>query len=273
MVKSFKPKSRFLSRYIKDFSTFKKDCELNINFAAFPHMGPGLALFKNALLEVKDRHLNIIPAKKINYNTVVLGKYTAPVFITYNGFVNEVSVNFTPLGINYFFADPYGKLAPQNFQHLQDHNWVDFAEELFTFSTEREQIECFENFLANQFRELPLDQLQYSIDLFMDQDIDYKVSEVAELTGMNEKTMRRKFHQFVGCSPVLFKRIVRFRNAINVKRMNEKLENLTQLGQEGLFYDSSHFVREYKLFSGKNPKTFFNKVSFLGNSEYPYIFL
>ena len=50
MVISIKPKSQFLSRYILDFSTFKKGCDLTINFAAFPSVGPALALFKNATL-------------------------------------------------------------------------------------------------------------------------------------------------------------------------------------------------------------------------------
>ena len=109
--------------------------------------------------------------------------------------------------------------------------------------------------------------------IFMDNETDYQVSEVAEITGMNEKTMRRKFNQFVGCSPVLFKRIVRFRNAIDMKRLNEKYDSFTRLCHDNLFYDSSHFGREYRLFTGKNPKSFFSSVSFVGNSEYPYIFL
>jgi AraC-like DNA-binding protein len=273
MVIFIKPKSRFLSKYIQGFSTFERGCNLNINFAAFPHVGPGLAFFENAILEIKKQHLNIIPTKQIHHNTVVLGKYTSPVFITYNGYVKEISVNFTPLGINYFFNESYDKFAPENFQNLNDRIWIDFGPQLFSTNDIKEQIERFENFLANQFRPLDLEKLQRSIDLFIDKETDYKIAGVAEICGVNEKTMRRKFNQFVGCSPVLFKRIVRFRQSIDVKRVNEKLQNLTQLGQEGLFYDSSHFGREYKLFSGKNPKTFFSRVSFLGNSEYPYIIL
>lgn len=273
MVISVKPKSRFLSKYVKGFSTFERGCRLHINFATFPHVGPGLAFFKNTILEIKKQHLNIIPTKKNHYNTVVLGKYTSPVFITYNGYVNEISVNFTPLGINYFFNEHYSKIAPENFQNLQDQTWIDFGPQLFSTTDLKEQIERFENFLASQFRPLDLGRLQRSIDLIMDEETDYKIGEVSEITGINEKTLRRQFNQLVGCSPVLFKRIVRFRQSIDIKRMNEKLKNLTQLGHEGLFYDSSHFGREFKLLSGRNPKTFFNRVSFLGNSEYPYIFL
>jgi AraC-like DNA-binding protein len=273
MVRSFKPKSEFLARYIRDFSTFEKGCDLRINFATFPHVGPGLAWFKNARLEIGKQHLNIIPTHGEHYNTVVLGKYTSPVFITYNGYVDEVSINFTPLGINYFFDDPYCKIAPDNFQYLSDPGWINFAPRLFSTGNTDEQLELLEEFLRKRFRELPLEKLQHSIDLLMDIETDWKVSEAAETAGIHAKTLRRNFHQYLGCSPVLFKRIVRFRKAINVKRNKPAQYSLTQLSQEGLFYDSSHFGREYKLLSGQNPKSFFDSVSFLGNSDYPYIFL
>jgi AraC-like DNA-binding protein len=273
MVKSFKPKSDFLSKYIKGFSTFEKGNKLTINFATFPHVGPALALFKNARLEIKKRHLNVIPTKKANYNTVVLGKYTSPVFITYNGYVDEISVNFTPLGINYFFNDHYSKIAPENFQNLRERAWIEFVPKLFSTGDGERQLEFLEDFLTGQFREKHLNGLQRCVDLFMDREIDYRVADVIDKTGMNEKTMRRQFARFLGCSPVLFKRIVRFRNAIDVKRMNKKYHSFTRLCHDSHFYDSSHFGREYRLFTERNPKSFFSGVSFVDNSEYPYFFL
>ena len=272
MVRSFKPKSKLLARFIHGFSTFEKGCDLNINFAAFPHVGPGLALYENARLEMKERHLNIIPTPNKHYNTVVLGRYMVPVFITYNGYVNEISVNFTPLGINYFFDDDYSTIAPKNFQHLPGRTWMDFAAKLFSLDDINAQLELFEDFLATQFRPRPLDRLQRSIDLFMAGDSECRISQAAEMSGMNERTFRRNFNRFMGCSPVIFKRIVRFRKAIDLTRMNGQFNSLTRLGQESLFYDSAHFAREYKLFTGMNPKSFFSSVAFLGNSEYPYIF-
>ncbi len=273
MVNLFKPKSLFLANYIKNFSVFEKDCNLFINFATFPHIGPGLAFLRNGKLKISENHMEINPTKEDHFNTIILGKYTSPVFITYNGYVDEISVNFTPMGINYFFNNNYSKIAPENFQKISDSEWIDFVPKLFSTPDLKEQIDLLESFLLSQFRELNLEKLQQSIDMFMDKSEDHKVNEVAEISGLNEKTMRRNFKKFVGCSPVLFKRIVRFRNAINIKSINNKIKNITSLGYENLFYDSSHFAREYKLFTGRNPKSFFDSVSFLGNSEYPYIFL
>ena len=129
-----------------------------------------------------------------------------------------------------------------------------------------------QNFLINQFRKLSLEKLQHAIDLFIDRTKDYKVSRIADIAGINEKTMRRMFNKYIGCSPVAFKRIARFRNAINIKLMNDKSHNLTQVGHESFFYDSSHFGRECKKIAGENLKTFFKNVSFLGNKGYPCIF-
>lgn len=273
MVNTFTPKSVFLAKYIKNFSVFEKDCNLFINFATFPHIGPGLAFLRNGKLKITENHMEINPTKEDYFNTIVLGKYTSPVFITYNGYVDEISVNFTPLGINYFFNNNYSKIAPENFQQISDPVWIDFVPKLFSTPDLKERINLLENFLLSQFRELNLEKFQQSIDLFMDKSEDYKVSEISEITGINEKTLRRNFNKFIGCSPVIFKRIVRFRNTINFKECKKKVKNFTRISYENLFYDSSHFIREYRLFTGKNPKSFFENVSFLGNSEYPYIFL
>lgn len=273
MVRSFKPKSRFLSKYITGFSVFEKDCDLNINFTTFPHIGPGLALFKNTGIKIEKEHMNIYPDDQVSCNSVVLGKYTSPVVITYNGYVDEISVNFTPLGINYFFHDDYRTLAPENFQPLAEQAWIDFAPALFSVEDTEERLKIFEDFLSAQFRNRNLDLLQQAVDLLMDRETDYRVSEVSDTTGINEKTLRRHFNRYIGCSPVLFKRIVRFRQAIEKKRTDDTMASLTRLSQEGLFYDSSHFAMEYKKFTGKNPRSFFKEVSFLGNSRYPYIFL
>ena len=273
MVISFRPKSELLSRYVKDFSTFERGCDLNINYAAFPAVGPALALFRNADLLMEGRNLKITPTKDANHNTVVLGKYTAPVVITYSGFLEEISVNFTALGINYFFDAEYRDLAPENFQHLREHAWLEFVPRIFSITDPEQQIDLFEDFLLQRFRHRRLDRLQRCVDLFSDPESDHSVAEVAEAAGLNEKTMRRQFNRFVGCSPVMFKRIVRFRNAIDARRLDDQYDTLTRLCHDSLFYDSSHFGREYRLFTGRNPKLFFDDVSFLGNSEYPYIFL
>lgn len=273
MVLFFKPKSTFLTNYIQGFSVFDKDYDLNISYIAFPHIGPPLALFRNATFKFEENHLYINPKKENHFNTLVLGKYTKPVFITYNRFVDEISINFTPLGMNYFFNNNYSEIAPKNFQKIQDCSWNNFVPELFSTKNLDEQLNLLENFLLSQFKEKYLEKLQESVNLFMDKTNDYKVSDVAEIIGITERTLRRNYNKFIGCSPVMFKRIVRFRNAINVKLKKKKIQNITRIGYKYHFYDSSHFVKEYKLFSGKNPKSFFDNISFFENSGYPYILL
>lgn len=273
MVNSFKPKSEFLRKYVKDFSTFEKGCDLRINFVAFPPIGTVFAFLKNADLKINEEHLQIIPTLIDSFNSIILGKYTKPVFITYDGYVNEISVNFHPLGINYFFDDPYSVLAPGNFQKLNNSAWLDFGRELMNIDDIEKKLQMFEDFLIKKFKNPGLEKLQRAVDLLASEEGDYKVSEVAEAAGVNERTLHRLFLKYVGCSPIKFKRIVRFRNVICQDVIKRSLLNITALGYENKYYDSSHFVREYKAFTGKNPKSFFKDVEFLGNSSYPCIIL
>lgn len=61
-----------------------------------------------------------------------------------------------------------------------------------------------------------------------------------------------------------FSRITRFLNACKLMRQGNNIQ-LTHIAQEFGYFDQSHFIREFKGFSGVTPKTFLldNNISFV----------
>ena len=273
MVNFINPKSSFLTKYVHGFSIFDKKYSQKLSFLAFPHAAPTLALYKNTTFRVEENHIYICKDLKNEFNTLVLSQYMNPVYITYNEFVDEISIHFTPLGINYFFDKNYCEIAPERFQSIYNEKWIKFLPELFSAMQLNERLDKLEEFLLNQFRELDLTKLQKTVKMFFDESKDYKIEDITKILYITERTLRRQFNKYIGCSPVKFKRIVRFRNSINEKIIKTEISDLTRIGYKYNFYDSSHFIKEYKLFSSNIPKSFFQKVSFFDEKEYPYILL
>jgi transcriptional regulator GlxA family with amidase domain len=60
----------------------------------------------------------------------------------------------------------------------------------------------------------------------------------------------------VGITPKLLARITRFQKALNMLETNSS-KSLTTVAYEGGFYDQSHFIRDFKEFTGYNPNTYF----------------
>ena len=272
MVVSYKPKSELLRKYIYQFNTFQKDAHLRIHYLAFPQLGSTLFFLNKAAVSRSTAQLTIQPDEATGPAIEVLGKYTTPITLSYGGYVDELSIDFTPLGINYFFDTPFAHLAPHHAQPLTEKSWCDFALELYTSDNMPERLENLELFLQRQFRNRQLHTLQQAVDLLMNTAVDISVKEAGAMAGLTEKTLLRNFSKYAGCSPLMFRRIVRFRNSIKVKQLNKYVSNLTQLGHESQFYDASHFGREYRLLTGRCPKAFFRSISFVGDNHYPYLF-
>lgn len=81
------------------------------------------------------------------------------------------------------------------------------------------------------------------------------VASVAGQTGLSARRLSDLFQQHVGIPPKVFCRIKRFRLA--VERMNAGREiRWADLAADCGFYDQSHFLREFRAFSGINPNDY-----------------
>ena len=267
------PTSSLLSRHILEFTIIPEGEELNLEYCVFPQKGVTMALLGNTKNErTADR---IIICEGGVANIELLGKYLEPVQLRYEGKIQEIGINFSPLGINYFFDQPYADLAPHHFQEFLQKEWITFNKELFECATIDERLSFLETFLESQYRDKTevLGPLEKAVALLSCQEEDYSIKQIADAACMTEKTLVRQMKRYAGCTPKQLKRIFRFRHSLDVKKLNESVEKYTHVALESMFYDASHFGREYRLLTGNSPKDFFNKVSFQKDSKYPYLFL
>lgn len=83
------------------------------------------------------------------------------------------------------------------------------------------------------------------------------VSELAEDCFLSRRQFERKFLHYAGYSPKQFQKIARF-NAV-IKGFEKKPKSLTEVAYDCGYYDQSHFIHDFRLFSGYNPKAFFSQ--------------
>ena len=82
-----------------------------------------------------------------------------------------------------------------------------------------------------------------------------RIDELAQKHFLSRRQFERKFREFSGFSPKLFARIIRFQQAM--QQYGNKEISLTQIAYECGYYDQSHFIHDFKEFSGHHPKQFF----------------
>ena len=253
---------------------FEEHNDFKFSYFGFPQLGSTLEIFKNTKVLRNSNGIKLIPINNTNnigdtYSIEIFGKYIEPVFFNYEGYVNGFSINFKPAGINYFFEKPYKKIAPKNFQEFSDLKWQKFAKELLEIKDFIKRVEFAEEFLENTFHKKNLIEIEKVIETILANQL-VNIDELASMCGMSARNLLRKFNEYVGCSPAVYKRIVRFRKAIDFNIWKEQNLNCTDICYTNNFFDTSHLRKEFLKLTHQSPKEFFRTVSAVGNRKFPY---
>ena len=93
------------------------------------------------------------------------------------------------------------------------------------------------------------------------------MAEIVTQLAYQLKTFQRHFIKHMACTPVEFRRIMRFRNAIDSKLNTKDLKTLTDLTYENNYFDQSYFIKEFKKLTHHSPKKFFKAVKQLDGEK------
>jgi AraC-like DNA-binding protein len=265
MIKTHVPQSPFLQDYIECFYVFDCESPFKFRYLAFPHYNCGLSFFKGVEIQRNHFEINIVESSHSNVQIELLGKYITPLMIEYSGKIQEISIVFKPLGINRFIRNNYQSIAANFTQECNIIEWQLFGDKLFESEN---KIKSLEEFLLSQFNEEnEIKKLEASLTLIGNLDVNYSISAIAEKLGYNLKTFQRHFAKHIGCTPIDYRRIIRFRNSIETKLNAKELKSLTDITFENNYFDQSHFIKEFKRLTNRNPKEFFKSISQLDGEK------
>ena len=81
------------------------------------------------------------------------------------------------------------------------------------------------------------------------------INDLCSDTGCSERQLERLFKRYIGLSPKLYSRIIRFAYIFQQVQGSKKM-NGSELGIASGYYDQSHFIRNFKAFSGEDPSRY-----------------
>lgn len=86
-----------------------------------------------------------------------------------------------------------------------------------------------------------------------------KIMTLSTRNNISARYLNQLFSQYTGLTPKLYCKINRFQYTLNL--ITSKEQNLTSIGYDSGYFDQSHFIREFKHFTGITP-TSFSKQTF-----------
>ncbi|SMD06754.1 helix-turn-helix domain-containing protein [Pedobacter africanus] len=95
------------------------------------------------------------------------------------------------------------------------------------------------------------------------------VAEMSAAAGVGERQLERLFKKYIGLSPKYYARIIRFNYIFQL--IKSKKSNWAEIVYQSGYYDQSHFIRNFKAFTGEDPSSYFfeekNMANFFLNKE------
>ncbi|MFY0591013.1 AraC family transcriptional regulator [Roseivirga sp.] len=104
--------------------------------------------------------------------------------------------------------------------------------------------------------------VSYAVQRLSTNERHIAIDKLAEECGVSLRYLQHVFLEKIGLSPKKLQRIIRFQSAIRVLNQNP-LPTLTHTGYDVGYADQSHFIRDFKAFSGFTPSQFQSNTQLL----------
>ncbi|RPE09031.1 AraC family transcriptional regulator [Chitinophaga lutea] len=130
-------------------------------------------------------------------------------------------------------------------------------EQIMTAAGHEERVRLLSRFLSGRLRNKEEHPTVAHIALrhILQHKGQLNVEELAGHICLSTRQFERTFKTYCGFSPKLYTRIIRFQQALEA--YGAKDMSLTAIGYACGYYDQSHFIREFRAFSGYHPREYF----------------
>jgi AraC-like DNA-binding protein len=196
----------------------------------------------------------------IQPRAMILGQTTDAFYIEPTGYVNTFAVRFYPYGFANFVTTPIKNLANKetSLDLLFEGKSVKELEENIIRATDvKQRIEIIENFLLDRLNDkATVDNIVKStVDAILLTRGSTSINTLLKADLSKRRQLERKFFKQVGMSPKQLGKVIRLQTALKML-LNRQNESLTEIAYESEYYDQAHFIKDFKEFTGTNPKSF-----------------
>ena len=131
---------------------------------------------------------------------------------------------------------------------------TELEEKVMIAANNQERVLILSSFLLSKLKKSKnaFNHIYNSIKTVIQHNGQINVTHLANDYCLSTRQFERRFKEFSGFTPKLYSRIIRFQSIFN--ELNSDKANLSQIACRCGYYDQSHFIQDFKEFSGYNPK-------------------
>lgn len=133
-------------------------------------------------------------------------------------------------------------------------------ENLMAAATDQQRVQSVENFLLLHLAHAKQDPLiDNAVRLIRQHNGLIRISQLAGSLHLSQDPFEKRFRTLVGSTPKQYASIIRLRGLIH---NYPSYSSLTEASYDAGYFDQSHFIKDFRLFTGRTPKEFFQSARF-----------
>lgn len=245
------PKNPLVRKVVSflSYSEFDSDRLIDNWLGIFPNATANLAI------SLGDDH---IPKDNSRTKSFVSAACTQSLALKRTKNFKTISIQFNPYGLYHLLRIPMKELKntllpidvffrASEIETLYDklHENKDIAQKFYVL----------ENFVFQQIKSDYINpRLSLAINLATNQNLQ-NMDQLSSALCLSSRGLRKIFSQHIGMSPKYYSKIVRF-NKASKQIIKSPGTKLTAIALDSGYFDQSHFIKDFKHFSGVSPSHF-----------------
>lgn len=190
----------------------------------------------------------------------LIGQLTRPYIVEPDGDTGTFVVRFYPNGFIPFATIPIKEMEnkPISLNTLYEKDGEELGKSIINADSTVERIKIIEHFLLTRLTDSKtIDNLiKSTVDTILETRGQISVTELSQKNHIHRRQLVRKFSMMIGLSPKQLSKTIRLQATLKAL-LNQKKSRLTDLAYDNEYYDQSHFIKDFKEFTGLSPKEFY----------------
>ncbi|WP_027383414.1 helix-turn-helix domain-containing protein [Epilithonimonas caeni] len=275
-IKVYSPSNPILKKYIECIYILTHTSEEKpTKYITFPSIFTIVSISEKSKSISKGNKLIIQQYDDNDVETNLVSDFNKPVYVQYEGKINEITIYFKPLAINAFLENDLNHYNSSNFSEFSPfEDYKKAMMEILSLQNDVEKVQGIESYWLSKLIGFEHNFLETVLSEMMDEENDaLTITELCEKNVISRTTLNKHFNRHICKTPSQFKKILKFRNAVNKYVSDNTKNNLTDIAYGVDYFDQSHMTREFKSVTGFSPKVFFNKTTALEKKQIHWLFL
>lgn len=198
----------------------------------------------------------------IQPRAMVLGQTIEPFYIEPTGFVKTFAIRFYPYGFANFVSVPIKNLVNKETplkQLFGAETATDLEHKIIKAKNTDQQINIIEKFLLRRLNDSRTINaiVKNTVDALLSSNGSASINSILKEDLSKRRQLERNFKKQIGVSPKQLGKVIRLQAALKML-LGQKAENLTRVAYESEYFDQAHFIKDFREFTGINPKEFIN---------------